>query len=313
MNHDVFISYSRKDTAIADKICEALDRNNITYFIDRQGMGGAMEFPAQLADAISNCKIMLYLASKNSYKSKFTNAEITFAFNKKEPGSILPYIIDGSNLPEPQEFIFSAVTYRNIKDHPIDTVLIDDLLKLLNKPEIVHGFYQKTKSEAESKPSSIQNMLEQELNSMIPTSIVRKNLFVWWIEYFLILFLIFFVGVVWPIDAFKHVTSDSGQIVGWILDFIGLLCCIVFSYFFIKNKPGKHSNLVLKADYVQKKYGLSIFIKDRKYGVINMGGYKIIIPAEYDSLRWVDDSKKILFATKSGENFKIDIYNNRLK
>ena len=149
--YDVFISYSRKDTAIADKICEALDRNNITYFIDRQGIGGAMEFPAQLADAICNSKIMLYLASKNSYKSKFTNAEITFAFNKKETGSILPYIIDGSNLPATQEFIFSAVTYRNIKDHPIDTVLINDLLKLLNKQKPSNPYPDNRNSNSESQ------------------------------------------------------------------------------------------------------------------------------------------------------------------
>ena len=149
--YDVFISYSRKDTAIADKICEALDRNNITYFIDRQGIGGAMEFPAQLADAICNSKIMLYLASKNSYKSKFTNAEITFAFNKKEIGSILPYIIDGSNLPATQEFIFSAVTYRNIKDHPIDTVLINDLLKLLNKQKPSNPYPDNRNSNSESQ------------------------------------------------------------------------------------------------------------------------------------------------------------------
>ena len=44
MAYDVFISYSRKDTAIADKICKALDKAGITYFIDRKGINGGMEF-----------------------------------------------------------------------------------------------------------------------------------------------------------------------------------------------------------------------------------------------------------------------------
>ena len=171
--YDVFISYSRKDTAIADKICEALDRNNITYFIDRQGIGGAMEFPAQLADAICNSKIMLYLASKNSYKSKFTNAEITFAFNKKETGSILPYIIDGSNLPATQEFIFSAVTYRNIKDHPIDTVLINDLLKLLNKSKQQNSYTDNRNSNSESQ-QTVGSVIRKEKNKEDSNKNIKK-------------------------------------------------------------------------------------------------------------------------------------------
>ena len=134
MKYDVFISYSRKDTAIADKICYAFDRAGITYFIDRQGIGGAYEFPEVLANAILDSKLFLYLASENAYKSKFTNSEITFAFNEKEKNSILPYIIDSSMLPVAQRFIFSAINRRNMKEHPIETVLVPDLLDLLGRP-----------------------------------------------------------------------------------------------------------------------------------------------------------------------------------
>ena len=34
--YDVFISYSRKDSAIADEIRKAFDQVGITYFIDRE-------------------------------------------------------------------------------------------------------------------------------------------------------------------------------------------------------------------------------------------------------------------------------------
>ena len=68
MNYDIFISYSRKDTEIANRICKAFDQAGITYFIDRQGIGGGMEFPTVLAEAILNCKLMLFLASKNSFR-----------------------------------------------------------------------------------------------------------------------------------------------------------------------------------------------------------------------------------------------------
>lgn len=133
MDQDIFISYSRKDTMIAERICAALDRVGITYFIDRQGIAGGMEFPEVLADAITDCKIFLFLASENSYVSKFTNSEITFAFNEKQPNSILPYIIDGSQLPKKMRFIFSGINWRTIEQHPIDSVLVNDLLQLLGR------------------------------------------------------------------------------------------------------------------------------------------------------------------------------------
>lgn len=131
--YDVFISYSRKDTAIADEICKAFDLAGISYFIDRKGLPGGFEFPEELAKAILNSDIMLFLASNNSYSSKFTNNEITFAFNEKEKGSILPYIIDESQLPITLRFIFAGVNIRNIKEHPISSILVDDILQLLGK------------------------------------------------------------------------------------------------------------------------------------------------------------------------------------
>lgn len=124
MIYDVFISYSRTDSDIAYKICEAFDKAGISYFIDRQGIRGAYEFPEVLANAIFDSELFLYLASRNSYVSKFTNSEIVFAFNEKEKKCILPYIIDDSNMPISQRLIFSAINWRNIKEHPINTLIL---------------------------------------------------------------------------------------------------------------------------------------------------------------------------------------------
>ena len=96
MKYDVFISYSRKDTTIADAICAALDKQHISYFIDRQGIGGGMEFPIIIAEAILNSELVLFLASKNSYASKFTNNEVTFAFNKSKRPNLGPKISTSS-------------------------------------------------------------------------------------------------------------------------------------------------------------------------------------------------------------------------
>ena len=156
-NYDIFISYSRKDSAIADQICAALDSAGITYFIDRQGIGGGFEFPAVLAENIVNSQIFLLLASKNSYESKFTMNEIVFAFNKKPKNAILPYIIDNSSLPISLEFVFAGINWRNMTDHPIDPTLVDDLLKLLGRERV-----NKVVEDAEVATETTPHLTERE-------------------------------------------------------------------------------------------------------------------------------------------------------
>lgn len=160
--YDVFISYSRKDTEIAERICAALQNNGITYFIDRQGIGGGMEFPVVLAQAIRNSELFLFLASKNSYSSKFTINEITYAFNKKERNQILPYIIDGSSLPEDLEFVFAGINWRIMQQHPIDKILIPDLLKLLgrnNKCQPIKGIVDSITRISDNKKQNGYNLV----------------------------------------------------------------------------------------------------------------------------------------------------------
>lgn len=136
MKYDVFISYSRKDLVIADKICDVLYKAGVSCFIDRQGIGGGMEFPKVIATAIKESELFLFLASENSYSSKFTTSEITFAFNKKQKNQLLPYVIDSSSLPDELEFVFSCINIRNIKEHPIETTLVEDILDLLGRNKV---------------------------------------------------------------------------------------------------------------------------------------------------------------------------------
>ena len=133
MKYDVFISYSRKDTEVANKICQAFDEAGISYFIDRRGIVGGMEFPDVLAEAIRESKVFLFLASNNSYASKFTQSEIVYAFNKKQNEDMIPYIIDGSTFPDGLELTFSSINWRKMEEHPIETVLVDDVLHKIGR------------------------------------------------------------------------------------------------------------------------------------------------------------------------------------
>lgn len=133
MNYNVFISYSRKDASTVDKICKVLDQHQITYFIDRSGISGGLEFPEIIVNAIENSDIFLFIGSKNSYASKYVSNEITYAYNVRPHNTIIPYMIDSTPLPQVLQFIFGNVNYRNIKEHPIQKVLINDIKTMLKK------------------------------------------------------------------------------------------------------------------------------------------------------------------------------------
>ena len=85
----------------------------------------------------------------------------------------------------------------------------------------------------------------------------------------------------------------------------------------IKSKRVKLSSL---ADYIQEyKYGGTskhpkyvFFVKDNKFGVMNVTEFKVAIPAQYDEIAWREPSR-ILTVTKGNETYDIDIFGNQLR
>lgn len=131
MKYDVFISYSRLDCAKADEITRAFDNAGISYFIDCKGIHGSEEFQKSIASGILDSRLFLFLASKNSYRSLYTKKEVAFAL-KKKGNSILPYIIDDSELPADLDLAFADINWRTLHDHPV-SVITGDILTLLNR------------------------------------------------------------------------------------------------------------------------------------------------------------------------------------
>jgi len=130
---DVFISYSRKDSEIAERVFATLSAGGIRCFIDR-GISGGADFPAVLAEAIQSSRMLLFVASANSYASQYTLKELTFALH--ENCRILPLIIDGSELPPQLHFLLSNINWRELSaDYQIEKDLLPDVQKVLTDPE----------------------------------------------------------------------------------------------------------------------------------------------------------------------------------
>ncbi|MBR5612195.1 MAG: toll/interleukin-1 receptor domain-containing protein [Bacteroidaceae bacterium] len=104
MKYDVFISYSRRDYVdenrqvipgnVISKIKELFQANQITYWIDEEGISSGDAFATVIAQNIRSSKIFLFISSENSNQSEWTSNEIAAArsFGK----NIIPFKTDDS-------------------------------------------------------------------------------------------------------------------------------------------------------------------------------------------------------------------------
>lgn len=82
---NVFISYSRKDQEQAYAICELLNKNDISYWIDKEGKYSGNNFKGVIVEQIKNSAIVLFLSSQNSNQSPNVVKEIGLAVHYSKP------------------------------------------------------------------------------------------------------------------------------------------------------------------------------------------------------------------------------------
>ena len=168
MTYDVLISYSRKDSDVASKIYDSLTSEGITCFIDRQGISGGADFPTVLAEAIMGAKVLLLVASKNSYASEFTQKELTFAVSNKGSRFIFPLIVDDSELPQNLEFLLSNINWRTLSSHyRIDKDLVTDIKKKLADPHAGETLKQRERKSLKSLITVVVLVMVMTLSGII--------------------------------------------------------------------------------------------------------------------------------------------------
>lgn len=65
LNADVFISYSRADKEIADKLYRALIEKGLSVWYDRESLGMGVNFRNEIREAIRSCKLFVPILSHN--------------------------------------------------------------------------------------------------------------------------------------------------------------------------------------------------------------------------------------------------------
>lgn len=132
--YDVFISYSRKDSAIVKRIETDLANRGYSVWIDRDGIFSGDAFKKVLVDAISNSKLVLFISSKHSNSSEWTSKEIGIALSEKI--KVLPVKIDDVRYNPEVRFDLINIDYISLFDESNSDCEYNRMLESINR--IVH-------------------------------------------------------------------------------------------------------------------------------------------------------------------------------
>ena len=92
MAHDVFISYTTRDKAIADAVCHALEERHIRCWIAPRDVPAGLSWKAAIVGAIRHSQVMVLIFSGEVNSSKDVRREVDIAFEERRP--IIPFRIE---------------------------------------------------------------------------------------------------------------------------------------------------------------------------------------------------------------------------
>lgn len=129
MKYDVFISYSRKDSAIVEKFADELINAGYIVWRDIDGVESGDEFKRKIAAAIRESRVFLYFSSASSNESEWTVKEVNYAIKKKI--HIIPIKLDDTNYNESVDFDLCAVNFIQCNGSESLQDAVDKLLRSL--------------------------------------------------------------------------------------------------------------------------------------------------------------------------------------
>lgn len=138
MPHQIFISYSNKDSVQVDELCKALSERSVEFWRDKNSMPMGKDFPANIAKAIEESEIVIFVASENAAHSEWVKREILYAAELKK--EIITIRLDSSEFNPNLKMIILGHTWLEYNNDPNQDFFNDFTVKLLEqlKPKAFH-------------------------------------------------------------------------------------------------------------------------------------------------------------------------------
>jgi adenylate cyclase len=121
---DIFISYSRQDSAQAEQLAELLSSAGLSCWIDRQGIDLATSWSKEIVQAIDGCRAFVVLLSAASTQSINVQKEVSLAAEQKK--KILPLDIEPVALSEELRYHLAGIQRTSMTN-------IDAIIRALSK------------------------------------------------------------------------------------------------------------------------------------------------------------------------------------
>ena len=150
MAHVAFITYSSKDKATADAICNKLEENGVPCWYAPRDISSGLSWAASIMDGLANSQLTILVWSSNSNNSRHVMREVEHAFNKGVP--VIPFRIENIEPSKELEYYLESVQWLDACTPPLE----DNLRRLL---EHVRTFIPADQTSLKSKEQ------EQQANS----------------------------------------------------------------------------------------------------------------------------------------------------
>jgi hypothetical protein len=98
MGYDVFISYSRQDSATVEPLVEALRARGYRVFFDKASIQVGENWKGRLGKAVRGARVCLLCWSEHARASEFVSFE--YARAQGLGRRVLPWLLDGAPLPQ---------------------------------------------------------------------------------------------------------------------------------------------------------------------------------------------------------------------
>jgi hypothetical protein len=102
----VFVSYSRLDGKIVDRVVKEIEQAGYPVWIDRGSPHGAQRYAAPIVRAIKSSKLVALMCSQNAFQSDHVIRELYVAGDYKKP--FIAFQLDQSEFPEEVQYFVSG-------------------------------------------------------------------------------------------------------------------------------------------------------------------------------------------------------------
>jgi hypothetical protein len=122
--HEIFVSYSRHDEVVVDRIVEQLEGFGRRVWIDRQSGGHSGRYAAQIVAAIKSCQTIALMCSEHAFASDHVVREIYVAGDFRKP--FIAFQLDSTEIPD--ELLYFLSGFPRIQSNDVNQAAIQSAL-----------------------------------------------------------------------------------------------------------------------------------------------------------------------------------------